>query len=139
MDDCLRSEGGPPNVFAAGDVASNRANPRPKAGVFAVRAVSAAVLLLLQSRPGPSLSGESVCCQFCEFNLTWCCLCNLQGPPLAENLRRALAGEPLQPWRPQTTFLSLISAGDKYAVATKGWLGKKGCLLHQLCTLWLPL
>jgi hypothetical protein len=122
VDDCLRSEGGPPNVFAAGDVASNRANPRPKAGVFAVRAVSAAALMQ--------------CCQACtcqlfvlsrlqfEFDTTLLALCNLQGPPLAENLRRALAGEPLQTWRPQTTFLSLVSAGDKYAVATKGWLGE---------------
>lgn len=40
VNDCLQSDGGPPNVFAAGDVASNSRNPRPKAGVFAVRAVS---------------------------------------------------------------------------------------------------
>lgn len=40
VNDCLQSDGGPPNVFAAGDVASNQRNPRPKAGVFAVRAVS---------------------------------------------------------------------------------------------------
>lgn len=40
VNDCLQSDGGPPNVFAAGDVASNSRNPQPKAGVFAVRAVS---------------------------------------------------------------------------------------------------
>lgn len=44
VNDCLQSDGGPPNVFAAGDVASNRHNPRPKAGVFAVRAVSCAMV-----------------------------------------------------------------------------------------------
>lgn len=37
INDCLQSEGGPPEVFAAGDVASCAAHPRPKAGVFAVR------------------------------------------------------------------------------------------------------
>lgn len=33
----LQCSGGPDNVFACGDVASSAENPRPKAGVFAVR------------------------------------------------------------------------------------------------------
>lgn len=33
----LRSDGGPANVFAVGDVAASATDPRPKAGVFAVR------------------------------------------------------------------------------------------------------
>ncbi len=37
IDECLRAEGGPKNVFAVGDVASCSKHPRPKAGVYAVR------------------------------------------------------------------------------------------------------
>jgi selenide, water dikinase len=81
-----------PGIFAAGDCCHNHTHPRPKAGVFAVRA----------------------------------------GPPLLENIMTWITsspGEPVQlkPHIPQSTFLGIISTGDKYAVASKGsWLALEG-------------
>ena len=49
-----------------------------------------------------------------------------QGPVLAENLRRAVRGGALQPFRPQRRVLSLISLGGKRAVASKAVFAAEG-------------
>jgi selenide,water dikinase len=69
-----------PFVFAAGDCATMLEHPRPKSGVYAVRA----------------------------------------GPPLAHNLQRTLKGRSPDPYVPQRRALYLLSAGDRYAVASWG-------------------
>ncbi|UIJ72516.1 FAD-dependent oxidoreductase [Aurantimonas sp. HBX-1] len=74
-----------PAVFAAGDIAA-LPDPRPKAGVFAVR----------------------------------------QGPVLAGNIRHALEGAPLEPYRPQRHWLTLLSTADERAVADKWGFSAEG-------------
>lgn len=54
-----------------------------------------------------------------------------QGPPLADNLRRAALGKAPKPFSPQKTWLALISTGDKYAIASKGDRFMKGRLVWR--------
>ncbi|MEJ7760622.1 MAG: FAD-dependent oxidoreductase [Gemmatimonadaceae bacterium] len=49
-----------------------------------------------------------------------------QGPVLADNLRRALAGKPLAAYRPQRHALALIGTGERDAVAVRGAFALRG-------------
>lgn len=55
-----------------------------------------------------------------------------QGPPLAANLRNALLDRPLRSYRPQSKFLSLISTGDRNAVASWASLCAEGRWVWKL-------
>jgi selenide,water dikinase len=48
------------------------------------------------------------------------------GRPLADNLRRAVRGESLRPYRPQRHWLALVSTGGRHAVASRGPIGFAG-------------
>jgi selenide,water dikinase len=54
-----------------------------------------------------------------------------QGKPLARNLRNALLGQALVPYRPQEKFLGLISTGDRYAIASRGEWTARGRLVWR--------
>ncbi|WP_299840397.1 selenide, water dikinase SelD [uncultured Jannaschia sp.] len=79
------------DLFAAGDCAHLTHAPRPKAGVYAVRAA----------------------------------------PVLHRNLRAALSGGSLRTYRPQRTYLKLISLGGKQAVAEKAGFAVAGSWLWR--------
>lgn len=49
-----------------------------------------------------------------------------QGPPLYRNILRVLHGKPAKPFRPQREFLSLITTGERRAVASKYNLSAEG-------------
>ncbi len=82
---------GDPNLFAVGDCAHMPFAPRPKAGIFAVRAA----------------------------------------PILYHNLRTALAGGSFKSFKPQRSYLKLISLGGKSAMAEKYGFAPAGPLLWR--------
>lgn len=82
---------GHPTLFAAGDCAHMIHSPRPKAGVFAVRAA----------------------------------------PIVHANIEALLTGKALQPFRPQSQYLKLISLGDRNALAERGGYPISGRLLWR--------
>ena len=49
-----------------------------------------------------------------------------QGMPLAKNLRAAMCDDVLRSFKPQKEFLSIISTGNKYAVASRHWWSVEG-------------
>lgn len=49
-----------------------------------------------------------------------------QGEPLGDNLRKTLLGHKPHSYRPQRQFLTLISTGDQYAVASRGAWSTEG-------------
>lgn len=49
-----------------------------------------------------------------------------QGPYLADNIRRTLAGRELSRYKPQGDALYLVSTGDRYAVGTRNGLSFEG-------------
>ena len=55
-----------------------------------------------------------------------------QGPVLANNLRKFAIGKSMQAYRAQKNFLSLISTGDKYAIASRGQWSGQGAWLWQV-------
>jgi pyridine nucleotide-disulfide oxidoreductase family protein len=48
------------------------------------------------------------------------------GPPLAQNLRRFVAGGRLEPWQPSRRALSLIACGERRAILSWGGLAAEG-------------
>ncbi|MEA2870418.1 MAG: selenide, water dikinase [Hyphomicrobiales bacterium] len=54
------------------------------------------------------------------------------GPTLAENLRRRARNEPMVRWQPQRQHLALISTGERYAVASRGWVKAEGAWVWAL-------
>jgi len=85
------------NVFACGDVAAVLEHPRPKAG-------QRSYLISPSLRLTPTLTLTSMRGVFAVR----------QGPPVAENVRRALLHQDLVPFTPQSLFLGIIGTGEAH-------------------------
>ena len=81
----------------------------------------------LQTETDPAIFAAGDCASFVERPLEKAGVFAVRmGPPLYRNLRRALQHQPLLAYRPQRRWLSLISTGDRNAVASRGMLHASG-------------
>jgi selenide,water dikinase len=55
-----------------------------------------------------------------------------QGPVLADNIRRALTGQALAPYKPQSDALYLVSTGERHAVGTRNGFVVEGNWVWRL-------
>ncbi|HSF18208.1 MAG TPA: selenide, water dikinase SelD [Vicinamibacteria bacterium] len=55
-----------------------------------------------------------------------------EGPYLIDNLRAAIAGKPLRPYRPQADFLTLLNLGDGSALGAKWGVSFEGSWVMRL-------
>ena len=55
-----------------------------------------------------------------------------EGPALADNLRRALTGRALAPYKPQRDALYLVSTGEPYAIGTRNGVVVEGAWVWRL-------
>ncbi|MCY7388215.1 MAG: FAD-dependent oxidoreductase, partial [Burkholderiales bacterium] len=86
----------------------------------------------LQTVPDPNIFAAGDIASMIHFKLEKAGVFAVrQGKPLTTNLRRAVEGATLLAYRPQRSWLALISTGDKYAVASRGWLGFAGSRVWQ--------
>ncbi|GLC42847.1 hypothetical protein PLESTB_001430200 [Pleodorina starrii] len=91
VDQQLQSEGGPPEVFAAGDVASCAAHPRPKAGVYAVRQgppLAANLRAYLEGQPLRTFVPQETALALISLGDRFCVASRTAGPEYGRGRRR---------------------------------------------------
>ena len=75
----------------------------------------------LRSTSHSNVFAAGDCCEFIDSPLPKAGVYSVrQAPVLADNLRAAITSSPTRPYRPQSGFLSLLSAGDRFAVGCRG-------------------
>ena len=81
----------------------------------------------LRSRTNPNIFAAGDCITFMPNPLPKAGVHAVrQGSVLAKNIAACLEGGPLQPYKPQRLFLSLLTTGDRYAVASRGAFFARG-------------